>query len=54
VTAGDYRDPVPAPTREVDVASYIIRRVLISLVLLLVASFVCFALVQMLGDPLAE
>ena len=33
---------------------YIIRRLLISIVLLLVASIVCFALVQMLGDPLGE
>ena len=32
--------------------SYIVRRILISVVLLLVATFVCFALVQMLGDPL--
>ena len=30
------------------------RRLLISVVLLLVVSFVCFALVQMLGDPIGE
>jgi peptide/nickel transport system permease protein len=36
------------------VAGYIIRRILISIVLLLVASLACFALVQMLGDPLGE
>ncbi len=35
-------------------AGYILRRLLISIVLLLVASIVCFALVQMLGDPLGE
>jgi peptide/nickel transport system permease protein len=32
---------------------YIVRRLAISAVLLLVASFCCFALVQMLGDPIA-
>ena len=35
-------------------ARYVLRRLLISIVLLLVASFVCFALIQMLGDPIAE
>lgn len=34
-------------------ANYILRRILISLVLLVVATFVCFALVQFMGDPLA-
>lgn len=33
---------------------YIIRRLLISVVLLVVATFVCFALVNMMGDPLAD
>jgi len=33
---------------------FVIRRLLISVVLLLVVSFLCFALVQMLGDPIAE
>jgi ABC-type dipeptide/oligopeptide/nickel transport system permease component len=35
-------------------ARFILRRVLISIVLLLIASFLCFALVQMLGDPIGE
>jgi ABC-type dipeptide/oligopeptide/nickel transport system permease component len=34
--------------------AFVVRRLLISVVLLLVVSFVCFALVQMLGDPIAE
>jgi peptide/nickel transport system permease protein len=36
------------------VIAYIVRRLAVSVVLLLVASFVCFALVQALGDPIAE
>jgi peptide/nickel transport system permease protein len=35
------------------VIAYLVRRLAVSLLLLLVASFVCFALVQMLGDPIA-
>jgi len=35
-------------------ARYVLRRLLVSVVLLLVASFVCFLLVQALGDPIAE
>jgi peptide/nickel transport system permease protein len=35
------------------VIAYIVRRLAISVLLLVVASFVCFALVQMLGDPIA-
>lgn len=34
--------------------AYIVRRLAVSVLLLLVASFVCFALVQALGDPIAE
>ncbi len=34
--------------------AFVVRRLLISVVLLIVVSFVCFALVQMLGDPIAE
>lgn len=34
--------------------AYIVRRLAVAVVLLLVASFVCFALVQALGDPIAE
>lgn len=33
---------------------YILRRVLISIALLVVASFICFGLVQLLGDPIAD
>jgi ABC-type dipeptide/oligopeptide/nickel transport system permease component len=36
------------------VIAYIVRRLAVSVLLLLVASFVCFALVQALGDPIAE
>lgn len=34
--------------------AYVVRRLAVAVVLLLVASFVCFALVQALGDPIAE
>ena len=34
--------------------AYVVRRLAVSVLLLLVASFVCFALVQALGDPIAE
>ena len=34
--------------------TYILRRILISVVLMIMATFLCFALVQMLGDPLAD
>jgi peptide/nickel transport system permease protein len=34
--------------------AYIVRRLAVSILLLLVASFLCFGLVQMLGDPIAE
>ena len=33
---------------------YIIRRLLISIPLLIVASFLCFGLVNAMGDPLGE
>ncbi|WP_395726322.1 ABC transporter permease [Nakamurella sp.] len=35
-------------------ARFVLRRFLISIVLLVVASFLCFLLVQALGDPIAE
>ena len=34
--------------------AFVVRRLLISVVLLVVVSFLCFALVQMLGDPIGE
>lgn len=33
---------------------YVIRRILISIPLLIAASFLCFGLTTMMGDPLAE
>jgi len=39
---------------DLPVGPYIIRRLLISVVLLIAATFLSFALVQMLGDPLAQ
>lgn len=35
-------------------ARFVLRRLLISIVLLVIASFLCFLLVQALGDPIAE
>ena len=35
-------------------ARYILRRILISIVLLVIATFICFGLVQLLGDPIAN
>ena len=34
--------------------NYILRRILISILLLVVATFLCFLLVQSMGDPLAD
>jgi len=42
------------PSRKVDVLSFTLRRILIAIPVLLIASFVVYALVAYAGDPLAE